>query len=310
MKKNIGIIGLGYWGPNILRILKSNDNVNIKYICDLSDEVINKYKNDYLCTKNYFDILDDTTVEIVFVITPISTHYKIIIDCVKYNKSVYVEKPICKKQEELDKIYELSSKNGCKVFCDYTFTHSDKINKLKELINQEQNNILYIEMNRETFGIFSFDNVIYDLLPHDVSILYHIFDTEVKINNYQHTKFDNLIIKSIINFTIGNMNGTINLSWLNESKERKIKIFCKNKIIEYNDISDNIHIFYYHLSIQNNKIEQNKKNSEDILNINYNEPLKTSIYSFLNIVDNNDEYLYLKNQAINKVVIDCFEKIL
>ncbi len=310
MKKNIGIIGLGYWGPNILRILKSNDGVNIKYICDLSDEVINKYKNDFFCTKNYFDILNDMTVDIVFVITPISTHYKIIIDCIKYNKSVYVEKPICKTQEELDKIYELSSKNGCKVFCDYTFTHSDKINKLKELINQEQNKILYIEMNRETFGIFSFDNVIYDLLPHDVSILYHIFNADIKINNYQHIKFDDLIIKSVINFSINNINGIINLSWLNESKERKIKIFCKDKIIEYNDISDNIHIFYYHLLMQDNKIEQYKKNSEDILNINYKEPLKTSIDTFFNILDNKDENSYIQNKELNNIIIDCFEKIL
>jgi len=308
---NIGIIGLGYWGPNILRILGNNSNINIKYVCDICNNILEKYKDKYNCTNNYLDLLNDSSIDIVFIVTPISSHFKLICDCLSYKKNVYVEKPLCKKKVEMEQIYNLCQINNLKVYCDYTFTHSDKIFTLKNIINENKDKILYIEMNRETFGIFSHDNIIYDLLPHDVSILKFIFEnSEIKVKHIDKINHSNLFIKSIINFEINDINGIINLSWLNESKVRKIKIFCTDKIIEYDDINDNIKIFNYHLNINGNIIEQNKKNSEEILNINYNEPLKKSIDTALLMINNNDNNIFTENFNYNKTIIDIFEKIL
>jgi predicted dehydrogenase len=307
---NIGIIGIGYWGPNILRILSHEKHIHIKYICDICDNVLTNYKINFNCTTNYFDILNDPDINIVFIVTPISTHYKLIIDCLKHKKHVFVEKPLCKTVEQMNNIYELCKNNNVKIFCDYTFTHSDKISKLKNIIYENIEDIIYIEMNRETFGIFSYDNIIYDLLPHDISILKFIFNDTIKINYVDKIMHNNLFIKSIIHFTINDFNGIINISWLNESKVRKIKVFCKNKIIEYDDINDNIKIFNYYLNVNDNKIEQYKKNIDEIININYNEPLKVSIQQMLKMIENNDENIFNENMNYNKTISEIFEKIL
>jgi hypothetical protein len=174
---------------------------------------------------------------------------------------------------------------------------------------ENMDNILYIEMNRETFGIFAHDNVIYDLLPHDISILNLLFDSEINITHVDKVYNDTLFIKSIINFSVNNINGIINLSWLNDTKERKIKVFCKNKIIEYSDICDNIKIFNYHLHVKPTHIEQKKLFSEEIVNINKEEPLRSSIIAAIRMIESNSNHIFEENEKISRNIIKCFEKI-
>lgn len=305
----IGLIGLGYWGPNILRVLSSEQNVNVKYICDISESVLNKYKDNFLCTNNYHDILADKEIDMVFIVTPISTHFKIISDCINANKHIFVEKPLCKTMTEMEIIYSKCREHNVKIFCDYIFLYSNKIHCLKNIIMENMDNILYIEMNRETFGIFAHDNVIYDLLPHDISILNLLFDSEINITHVDKVYNDTLFIKSIINFSVNNINGIINLSWLNDTKERKIKVFCKNKIIEYSDICDNIKIFNYHLHVKPTHIEQKKLFSEEIVNINKEEPLRSSIIAAIRMIESNSNHIFEENEKTSRNIIKCFEKI-
>ena len=338
----VGVIGLGYWGPNILRVLTAENNVNIKYICDINESALANYKDKCICTTNYQDILKDEDINMVFIVTPISTHFKIILDCIDAKKHVFVEKPLCKTIAEMEIIYKKCEEHNVKIFCDYIFFYSTKIQKLKYVIsaiksvlsidnvrlelvvqdnsdnsdlsnwvNENINDILYIELNRETFGIFSRDNVIYDLLPHDISILKTLFndDTEINIKHVDKVYHGNLFIKAIISFSINGINGTLNVSWLNDTKERKLKLFCKNKIIEYNDIYDNIKVSNYHLKDNNTFIEQRKLISEDIVNINREEPLRTSITTAIYMVETNNNNIFHENASISEYVIKCFEKI-
>jgi predicted dehydrogenase len=211
--------------------------------------------------------------------------------------------------KELEIIYNICDINNLKIFCDYIFFYSDKIKKLKEIIHENTDNILYMEMNRETFGIFSQDNIIYDLLPHDISILKYIFEDKIVINHVDKIMNESLFIKSIINFNINNIPGIINISWLNEKKVRKIKIFCKDKIIEYNDIYDNIIVFNYHLKVNKFDIEQVKNITEEIVNTHKEEPLRSSIMSALNMIMYNNNEIFIENRMISESVIECFEKI-
>jgi predicted dehydrogenase len=307
----IGVIGLGYWGPNILRILTAENNVNVKYICDINENTLVTYKDKFICTTNYQDILKDEDISMVFIVTPISTHFKIILDCINANKHVFVEKPLCKTLDEMKIIYKKCQENNVKLFCDYIFFYATKIQNLRRIVSENINDILYIEINRETFGIFSQDNVIYDLLPHDISILKLLFndDFEINIKHVDKVYHGTLLIKAIISFEINTINGILNISWLNDTKERKIKFFCKTKIIEYNDIYDNIKIFNYHLKVNNAVIEQTKLISEDIVNINKEEPLRTSITTAINMVETNNHIIFKENANISKYIIECFEKI-
>jgi hypothetical protein len=307
----VGLIGIGYWGPNILRVLKTENNIRVKYICDKNESVLQSYKNDFICTNDYKDILNDEEINMVFIITNISTHFNIIIDCINAYKHVFVEKPLCRTINEMDTIYRKCKENNVKIFCDYIFFYSNKIRGLKNMINDNIENILYIEFNRETFGIFSHDNVVYDLLPHDISILKMLFfDCDISINHTDKVYNQGLLIKSVISFSINNINGIINISWLNNNKKRTIKLFCKDKIIEYSDICDYINEFTYHLSVKNTCIEQMMLTTSEVININLEEPLRTSIKTALNMVETNNNDVFETNAKISNCVIECFEKIL
>jgi predicted dehydrogenase len=295
----IGIIGIGYWGNKVLNTLEKINSIKIKYLCDLNYAALKKYETKYICTTDYNNILQDKDVNIVFIITPLSNHYELICKSLNFNKNVFVEKPICKTIDELNDIIELAKKSNKLFFCDYIFNYSDKINKLKEIFNENKNEILYIELNRENFGNFYKDsNVIFDLLPHDLSIIYKLFDYDnnIKIKNVDKIFNDDLLIKTIINFEINNIPGFINISWLNEEKNRIIKIFCKNKIIIYDDNNDIIKIFNYDISTFNKNIEYKEIN-------NNNEPLYNSISYFLNMINNYDNNLYNSQIIMNEKII-------
>ena len=121
----VGLIGLGYWGPNVLRVLNSEPNIHVKYICDIKSNALIPYKDKFICTTNYLDILKDENINMVFIVTPISSHFKLIIDCLNHKKHVFVEKPLCKTMKELEIIYNICDIYNLKIFCDYIFFYSN-----------------------------------------------------------------------------------------------------------------------------------------------------------------------------------------
>jgi predicted dehydrogenase len=308
MTHNVGLIGMGYWGKNVLRILSENDNMCLKYLCDKDEKNIHGYSYKYICTTNYMDILNDEDVSIVFIITDISSHFDLVMDSLKYNKHVFVEKPICKTTDQLHEIIKYSNSMKRFFYCDYTFNHSKKIEQLKNLINENIDNIIFIEMNRENFGKFTFDGVIYDLLPHDLSVLYNIFGSEIEIMNINRVYHSDIIVKCIIHIKIHNIETVINISWINEEKTRIIKIYCKDKIIIYNDTYDFIHIFHYNLTI-NNEINYNiDRNIYEYIN-NNTEPLKKSVDCFMNMIISNDIQYFSDHIKMNEIVMKSITQI-
>ena len=310
---NVGIIGVGYWGLKILRSLSKIEKINIKYLCDVNLENIEKFKDEYLITSNYENILRDDEIEIVFIVTPINTHYKIICDCIKNKKNVFVEKPICKSITELEEIILTSKLNNVKFFCDYIFNYSDKIYTLKSLIGNIEN-IIYIEMNRNTERVFNSDNIIYDLLPHDLTILYKLFDKlddKIKINFVDKICYnsDGLIIKTTIAFEIKNTKGTINMDFISNQKNRLIKIICKDKLMIYDDTTDIIEVYNYILDINESRVLNKFTNQEKIVAINYNEPLTTAIKSFLKIINENNNISYEEHIELNKKIVEKIQEI-
>ena len=308
MTHNVGLIGMGYWGKNVLRILNRYDNICLKYLCDKDEKKINGYNYKYICTTNYMDILNDEDVSILFIITDISSHFDLVIDSLKHNKHVFIEKPICKTTDQLHEIIKYSNSMNRFFYCDYTFNHSKKIEQLKNLINENIDNIIFIEMNRENFGKFTFDGVIYDLLPHDLSVLYNIFGSEIEIMNINKIYHSDIIVKCLIHMKINNIETVINISWINEEKTRIIKIYCKDKIIIYNDMEDFIHIFHYNLTI-NNEINYNiDRNIYEYIN-NNKEPLKKSVDCFMNMIISNDVQYFSDHIKMNENVMKTITQI-
>lgn len=296
----VAVIGVGYWGPNILRVLESMRDVDIKYVCDVDESRLETYKSKYKCTTSIEEVLNDKDVTLVFIITPIWTHFDIICKCLRHGKNVFVEKPICKTTRELATIYEIADQTQTRVFCDYTFTHSDKIKKLKDIICSQKDEVLYVEVHRENFGLFSKDSVICDLLPHDISILNMLFDDDIQITFFEKIWFGEFLAKSVIHFSIRSIKGILSVSWVNEQKCRNIKIFCKNRIVDYNDIRDTINILHFDIP--------EKRETKEIININYSEPLKVSVETCMASL-HNDEILE-KNKLLSWKITHILEKIL
>lgn len=321
--KSVALIGLGYWGKNILRNLEQlmqNGIIVIKYLCDTFEGSLKHYKNKFICVTDYNIILNDSEISCIFVITPIQTHYKIIMDFINAGKNVYVEKPICMNKHELDNIRNKNMENNTFVYCDYTFVHSDKINNLKsKLMEYDLESIIHIDIHRMSFGKTVHTGVIYDLLPHDVSIISKLFDLmsdQIKIIDVYKIYNNDLFFKALlileIQLSISNkIKVFIKLSSINENKIRCMKIYLKDKIIEYDDTSDLIKIFYYNLTknTTTGMITEERKNIDEIININYEEPLMKSIKTFLNIKSQND-ISYIENWKMNEIIINLLEKSL
>jgi hypothetical protein len=159
--------------------------------------------------------------------------------------------------------------------------------------SSEINDILSIEMNRQAFSHVN-ESVIYDLIPHDLSILHYLFNAIPKVKFVSNIFLNERNFKSVSVMEIKNIQCFLNVSLINDIKIRTIKIFCKTKIIEYNDVSDIITIFHFA-----------DKNKEEIININFNEPLRESVCFFLHNIGS----VFDDNKNINTLVIDSFEKL-
>lgn len=311
---NIACIGCGYWGNNIIKNLLLMKNYNIKYICDINDNNLYSKENNYI--QDYKIILNDDTIKKVFIITPIPTHYNLILEFLNKNKDIFIEKPLCLNNNEMENIEKHNIYDN-KIFCDYTFLYSNKIKNLKLLFENENiDNLLHIEIEWLALGKLVNEGVINDLLPHCISILLYLFsiflnnnELELDIINYDNCIINTIIYKSLIKMKINNkINIFIHLSVLNNEKIRKIKFIYNNKIIEYDDLSDNIKYLEYYINNQqiNNNIliPISNYNDHNIIE-NNKEPLYNSIKSFLD--DNLDEYNY--NYRISKIITLILDKI-
>jgi predicted dehydrogenase len=175
------VIGAGYWGTNIIRVL--SELSSLKYICDLDINLLNrKYGEnkkfvDTTLTSDMLDIMYDPEVEAVFIVTPPETHAGIAITALNNSKHVFIEKPMTATSKEADSLIKLSNKKKLKLGVGHTFLYSAPVIKTKEIIDSgELGDILHIDMSRKNLGKFQAHcDVIYDLAPHDFSMLLYWF---------------------------------------------------------------------------------------------------------------------------------------
>lgn len=178
----VGIIGYGYWGPNIVRNLTRLPAVKISWISDLNPRLLKSVPRLYPAvqiTKNSNDIFSDPKVDAVIIATPVSTHYLLAKTALEYNKHVLVEKPMTMTSNESKNLIALSKKNRRILMVDHTFIYTPAIPKIKSLIDRGVlGNIYYIDCIRTNLGLFQKDsNVIHDLATHDFSIIDYLLGT-------------------------------------------------------------------------------------------------------------------------------------
>ena len=249
----VGVIGCGYWGPNLIRNFNENYNTDIIYACDLDIKRLERIKLRYptvTATTNYKDLLRDENLQVVAIATPVHTHYKLIKEVFDAGKHVLIEKPLASKVKEAEKLVELADKKNLILFVDHTFIYTGAVKKIKEVIfSGGIGDICYFDSVRVNLGLFQSDiNVIWDLAPHDISIMDYLI-TEKPKNvvatgaSHTHSGIEDIAYVSV-NFK-NNLIAHFHLNWMSPVKIRRIILGGNKKMIVFDDLdpADKVKIY-------------------------------------------------------------------
>ena len=239
----IGLIGYGYWGPNLARNFNVNPDLELVAICDQSADRLEKAGRYYPQAK-LFDNLDDfynhTDIDVIAVATPVASHYDLAKRALLSGRHVWLEKPMTEKVEQGEELIELSQQKNKVLLVDHTFIYTGAVRKIKELIeNGEVGDLIYYDSTRVNLGLFQQDvNVIWDLAPHDISIMdylmpYKKFEVSATGSHYYG---NGLVPKSVLAIYMeNNIVAHINVSWVSPVKIRQTLIGGTQKMIVYDD---------------------------------------------------------------------------
>src|SRR5438067_11052478 len=179
----IGVIGCGYWGPNLLRNFAENETAELRWICDLDEDRLAAMGRRYPAaqtTADYKKLLADPALDAVAVVTPVATHFQIAKEALLAGKHVLVEKPLTTTAGEAEELIDLAAANGLTLMVDYTFVYTGAVRKMKEIVSSgDLGELLYFDSVRINLGLFQRDiNVLWDLAPHDVSIMDYLIERQ------------------------------------------------------------------------------------------------------------------------------------
>ena len=250
-KINIGIIGCGYWGPNLIRNFSGLNNCNAVIVSDFKQGRLDFIKTEFpflKTTTNYSEIINDSTIDAVCIATPVTTHASIAIEALNAGKHVFIEKPMTSSVEESEMILEAAKKSNRKVAVGHVFQFAPAVRKIKEVIDSGLlGEIFHITSTRINLGPPKTEvDVIWDLGPHDFSILLYLlneFPNEISsTNSYYPFGFSEFDDKKLTNnshislkFNSG-ITAHIHLSWLSSNKTRLMCIYGSKGTIVYDEM--------------------------------------------------------------------------
>ncbi len=241
---NAGVVGCGYWGPNLIRNFQAIPDSKVKMVCDFSRERLNYIKENYSeieTTTEFEELLKDSEINAIIIATSVNTHFTLAQKSLMAGKHTFIEKPMASSSEQCMKLIELAEKNNLILMIGHTFVYTSSVRKIKEIIaSGEIGDLLYISSRRLNLGLFQKDiNVAWDLAPHDISIILYVLDEPpVSVNCFGKAHLTPGI-EDVINMTINfssNKFATINSSWLDPHKVREMKFVGSKKMIVYDDI--------------------------------------------------------------------------
>lgn len=240
----VGIIGYGYWGPNLLRNFSSVKDCVVHTVVDSRMERLDLVKRNYgqiHISSNAEDIFLNKEIDAVVIATPVFTHFELAKRALEMDKHVLIEKPMTSSVAEAEGLIQLAEKQGKVLMVDHTFLYTGAVQKMKRMIeNNEIGDVKYFDSTRINLGLFQPDvNVLWDLAPHDISILTYLIDKKpksVQATGISHTKNN---IENIAYLTVNYDEDFIahfNCSWTSPVKIRMMLIGGDKKMLVYNDL--------------------------------------------------------------------------
>ena len=254
----IGVIGYGYWGPNIVRNFSTANGSEVTMVCDMNKQTLKKIKKAYPqinVTDNIDELIKNPEVDAIAIATPVFTHHELAKKALEAGKSVFMEKPFTYTVAEAEDLVELAAKKNLKLMVDHTFLYTGAVRKIRQLIDDDiLGKIYYFDSARVNLGLFQHDvNVVWDLAPHDISIMDHVIDEKpqaVVATGVGHFGRGLEDIAYLTFYYDNNIIAHINVNWLSPVKVRTTLIGGEKKMLVWNDIEPDEKIKVYDKGVQ------------------------------------------------------------
>ena len=250
---NVGIIGYGYWGPKVARNFNFCKGAKLISICDLNEKRLNFAKLDYPFVKGHSDPKDmivSKDLDAVAIVTPVFTHYELAKLALENGKHIFVEKPFTSNVAQGAELINLAHKKNLKIMVDHTFLFTGAVRKMREIIDSgELGSLFFYDSVRVNLGLFQHDvNVIWDLAPHDFSIMNYLIDYEpIALSAWGTEHFDRGL-EDVAYVAVHFDDGFIahfHCNWLSPVKIRKTLISGNKKMLVWDDLSSDEKVKIY-----------------------------------------------------------------
>ena len=257
----VGVVGYGYWGPNLVRNFAHNPSARIVAVSDLDPVKLEASRRLYpavATTSRYLDLLEDTTIDAIAIATPVRTHYELALAALRAGKHVLVEKPLAQSADLVRRLIDEADRRGLTLMVDHTFLYTPAVQKIHELmVKDELGEVYYYDSTRSSLGLFQADvNVIWDLAVHDIAIIQHILDEDpvaVSATGSCHVAGSPENMAHITLFFESKCVAHVNVNWLSPIKVRQTFIGGSKKMIVYDDLEPTEKIKVYDKGITLNE---------------------------------------------------------
>lgn len=324
-KVNIAQIGVGYWGPNLLRNLVTNKKCQVSKVVDLSQE-----RRDYVqglypfitVADDIAGVLNDEKIDAVIIATPVATHFDMAIKALQAGKHILVEKPMARTVSEVEQIRDLSQTKKLVAMVGHTYLYNDAVRYVKRMIDSgELGDVRYIYSQRLNLGRIRSDvDALWNFAPHDISIIQYWLGNPKPISVSRHgIDYIQKGVDDVVFLTVqypGKILANIHVSWLDPHKIRLITIVGSKKMVVYDDMAENKIVIFDKGIDPKAKLGENMDfdipgfqtfthRSGDVLlpKVDFKEPLKVEIDHFMDCILNGSECLTGPNHALEVVRI-------
>jgi predicted dehydrogenase len=254
----MGVIGYGYWGPNIVRNFNANDGSKVVAVCDLNPKTLERVRKIYPEIRTLADsneLIKAKDIDVVAVVTPVFTHHELARKALEEGKHVFVEKPFTYTTRQAEDLLNLAEQKRLKVMVDHTFLFTGAVRKIKQLVDEcVLGKLLYFDSMRVNLGLFQHDvNVVWDLAPHDLSIMDYVIGekpTAVVATGQSHYNKEMEDVAYLTFYFQNNMIAHLNVNWLSPVKVRTTLIGGDKKMLVWNDLDPDEKIKIYDKGVE------------------------------------------------------------
>lgn len=303
-KVQAAVVGCGYWGPNLIRNLSVIPAAQLRALCDMDQKKLNAMNALYhptYATTTFDDLLNDSELQAIVIATPAATHYALAKAALEAGKHTLVEKPLALRSDQAAELVRLAQAKDLRLMVGHTFQYNPAVNKVRDLIHSgELGDIIYAYMTRVNLGIIRDDlNVMWNLAPHDISILLWTFNSlpyRVSARSFSPLRPDKRL-EDIVFIVLEFENGAIahiHCSWLDPNKIRQATFVGTKKMVVYDDVDTQRRVQIFDKGVERSPDPASfgefqltiREGDIHIPRISTAEPLKVEMAHFVDCVQN------------------------